>query len=115
MIRNRILATGMFALVLGLGAAATTSAYALPHLGVHRHPASQKDERVTVHLRNKATFFRDVKIGDKVYTVLANHGLTIKAPAGTQIFAASPGVTYRKGDLLFAINPHMENATVSIN
>jgi hypothetical protein len=112
MIRNRILATGMFALVLGLS---TTSAYALPHFGMHRHPASERDERVTVHLRNKGTFFRDVKIGDKVYTVLANHALTITAPAGTQIFAASPGVTYRKGDVIFAINPNMENKIVSIN
>src|SRR5579872_7551332 len=106
--RNRLSTVTLFALVLALGATASTSAYALPHFGVHRHPASQKDERVTVHLRNKATFFRDVRVGDKVYTVLANHGLTIKAPVGTQVFAASPGVTYRKGDLLFAINPKME-------
>jgi hypothetical protein len=113
--RKRISAISLFVLVLVLGTTASTSAYALPHFGVHRHPASEKDERVTVHIRNKAGLFRDVEIGGKVYTVLAYEGLTITAPAGTQVFAASPGTTYRKGDLLFAINPQMQNAIVSIN
>lgn len=113
--RNRVSAVTLFALILTLGATASTSAYALPHIDVHRHPTVRKDGRVMVHVRNTATFFRDVKIGDKVYTVQPYQGLTITAPAGTQVFAASPGTTYQKGDLLFSINPQMQNAIVSIN
>ena len=113
--RARTSAVTLFALVLALGATASTSAFALPHIGLHRHPSTEKDGRVTVHVRNTAGMFRDVKIGDRVYTVLAYQALRITAPAGTQVFAASPGATYNKGDLLFAINPQMENAIVSIN
>lgn len=113
--RSRNYAVTLFALVLAFGATASTSAYALPHIELHRHPSTEKDGRVTVHVRNTATMFRDVKIGDKVYTVLSHHALTVTAPAGTEVFAASPGATYRKGDLLFAINPQMGNAIVSIN
>ena len=113
--RNRISAVTLFALVLAFGATASTSAFALPHIGLHRHPSTEKDGRVTVHVRNTAAMFRDVKIGDKVYTLLAYQALTVTAPAGTQVFAASPGATYRKGELLFAINPQMQNAIVSID
>jgi hypothetical protein len=113
--RHRFSVVTIFALVLALGATASTSAYALPHIEVHRHPDIRKDGRVMVHVRNRASLFRDVKIGDKVYTVLPYEGLTITAPVGTQVFAASRGANYRKGDLLFAISPQMENATVSID
>ena len=112
MIRTRIVA-----LTLALAATASTSAYALPHFtGLHRHPAaSQQDARVNIHLYNRAPMFRDVKVEGKVYTVLPHQTLTIKAPAGTAIYTESTGGLHRKGDLLFAVDPRMQNATLSID
>ena len=113
MIRTRIVA-----LTLALAATASTSAYALPHFfGLHRHLAAsrQLDTRVNLYLYNKGPMFRDVKVDGQVYTVLPHQTLTIKAPAGTAIYTESTGGLHRKGDLLFAVDPRMQNATLSID
>src|SRR5438067_2162967 len=72
-------------LVLGAAVSTSTSAFALPHFGVHQHPADTADDRIEMDVYNKSTSFRDVKIGDHVYTLLPHATLTIKAPEGTGI------------------------------
>ena len=114
--RTQNVVTRIFALVLAVGATASTSAYALPHFGIHRHPgAQQNDGRITIQVTNKAHFFRDIKVDGHVYTVLPDQLLTIKAPAGTAIYADSTGGLHHKGDLLFQVNKNMQGATVTIN
>jgi hypothetical protein len=114
--RTQSTATRIIALVFAVGATASTSAYALPHLGLHRHPepAQAKDSRVTVQIRNDAPMFKDIKIDGHVYTVLSHQFLSIKAPQGTEVYAASTGLNYRRGDLLFEINPALKDAIVAL-
>jgi hypothetical protein len=107
--------TTLPAFVLALAAAASTSALALPHAtGLHRNPPVP-DTRIRVSVYNKGIMFRDVKIGGRVFTVLPHQAILVKAPAGTGVYAASPGATHRPGDLLFAITPDEQNKTIDIN
>jgi hypothetical protein len=116
--RTQIVATRIVALVLALGAIASTSAHAMPHIfGVHRHPAGTQaaDARVTIHLTNNGPLFKDVKVDGHVYTILPHQAITIKAPAGTPVYTESTGSLRHKGDLLFAVSPEMQGKTVSID
>jgi hypothetical protein len=114
--RTQSIATRIIALVFAVGATASTSAYALPHLGLHRHPDAAKasDPRVIVQIRNDAPIFKDIKIDGHVYTVLSHQFLSIKAPQGTDVYADSTGLNYRRGDLLFQVNPEMKDAIVAL-
>ena len=114
--RTRSIATRIAALVLAAGATASTSAYALPHFGLHRHPgaAPAKDKRVTVLVRNDAFIFKDIKINGHVYTVEPHQFLTIQAPQGTEVYADSNGATYHRGDMLFEVSSAMKDAVVPL-
>jgi hypothetical protein len=41
--------------------------------------------------------------------------VTIKAPAGTQVFAATASANHQPGDVLFAITPQLDGETLSFN
>jgi hypothetical protein len=114
--RTQSIATRIAVLVFAVGAAASSSAYALPHLGLHRHPdpAKASDPRVTVQIRNDASIFKDIKINGHVYTVLSHQFLAIRAPKGTDVYADSTGLNYRRGDLLFQVNPEMKDTIVAL-
>lgn len=114
--RTQSIATRIVALVFAVGATASTSAYALPHLGLHPHPdaVQAKDSRVTVQIRNDAFILKDIKINGHVYTVLSHQFLAITAPKGTDVYADSTGLNYRRGDLLFQVNPEMKDTIVAL-
>ena len=114
--RAQNIATRILALVFAVGATASTSAYALPHLGLHRHPdpAKASDPRVTVQIRNDASIFKDIKINGHVYTVLSHQFLAIRAPQGTDVYADSTGLNYHRGDLLFQMSPGMKDTIVAL-
>ena len=83
---------------------------------VHMHPRSaQPDHRVSVTLCNKGLSFEDVKIGDQVYTVQAKHTLTVTAPVGTVVYAASRTMTHRRGDAILEVKPELNNQIVNLN
>jgi hypothetical protein len=115
--RTQTIATRIVALAIAIGATASTSAHALPHVfGIHRHPAAQTaDARVTVYLTNKSEIFTDIKVDGHVYTVLPEHTITITAPLGTPVYTESIGGAHQKGDLLFAVGPQMQRTHVSLN
>ncbi|MDP9039731.1 MAG: hypothetical protein M3O02_10735 [Acidobacteriota bacterium] len=117
MTRMSFAAAKVVALALLLGAAASTStaAFALPHMGLHRHPADPNDTRVSLVIYNKADMFRDVIIDGHVYTLLSHGSLTVKAPAGTAVYANSTGALHRKGDLLFSVDRAMQDRTIPIS
>jgi hypothetical protein len=41
--------------------------------------------------------------------------LSIKAPAGTNVYAEDAGRLHRKGDVLFAVGPQLQEKTLSLN
>jgi hypothetical protein len=83
---------------------------------VHMHPRpAQPDTRVSVILQNKGFTFEDVKIGDKVYTVQASHTLSVKAPVGTVVYAASRTTNHRPGDAILELKPELNHQIVNLN
>ena len=82
---------------------------------VHMHPRpAQTDNRVSITLLNKSIGFQDVKIGDRTYTVLATHSLTIKAPVGTVVYAASSSLTHKLGESILEVTPDLNNKVVNL-
>ena len=83
---------------------------------VHLHPRpAQTDNRVNVTLMNSGFTFRDVKVGDRTYTVLSSHTLSIKAPVGTVVYAASASGGHHRGDILLKVTPELNAHTVALD
>ena len=72
------------------------------------------DTRISVSFHNAGPLFEDVSVAGRVYTVKADGWLQIKAPSGTAVIAESTGSGHRKGDLLFAITPKVDNSTITL-
>ena len=105
------------AVLLLLGAVAPTPAHAWPFgKTVHLHPgADQQAAQVTIQLFNKGDDAQQVKVADQVYTVKPHAQVTIKAPAGTGIVAATSGNKHHEGDLLYTLTPKQNGNTVSFD
>jgi hypothetical protein len=97
--------------VLALSASAVVNPFT--HL-VHMHP-KQPDTRVNVTLYNKNAGFCEVKIEGHIYTVNAKGAITVKAPVGTVIYAASRTFEHKRGDMLVALTPSLDNQRVTID
>src|SRR5450755_4570124 len=97
---TRTFANSLALLVVAAAMApATANAWPIGKI-FHLHSATSQsqDTRITVGVGNHSAMFRDVRVGGRVYTVLPNHGLTIKAPVGTQVYAVSNSLSHRAGD-----------------
>jgi hypothetical protein len=82
---------------------------------VHMHPSTNhSDNRVSLVLYNNTSGFCDVSVDGHIYTVLQHHSLSIKAPAGTVVYAASPTLNHRRGEALLEVNPELNLQTVNI-
>ncbi len=105
-------------LFLLLGAIAPASAHAWP-LGkfLHLHPVASQDQdaRIVIHVCNRSGLVQQIKVAGCVHTMLPNDGLTIKAPEGTDVFAASNGFKHRKGDVLVSMTHDRNNDVVTLN
>jgi len=98
------------------GAMAPASAHAWP-IGklFHLHPSADqnRDAAINVQFYNAGRMFQDVLVEGKIYTVKPHEYLRVTAPSGTPVFAASSTLGYRRGDLMFAINPKMNDKTIA--
>jgi hypothetical protein len=115
--KNRNLALSLTVLSL-LGAAAPSPASAWPVgklLHLHSNAVQVQDARITVQLYNRSGLIQQVKVSGSVYTLLPHDGLTIKAPEGTEVFAASKGFKHQKGELLFAVTSKLNLDTVNLD
>lgn len=74
-----------------------------------------KDARVYVTLENKSSWFRDVTIDGRKFTVMPGDTLAVTAPAGTTLYAASPFERYRKGEAFLKLTPEMNRQRVKLN
>ena len=98
--------------MLALSASAAISPLNMVHL--HPHVA-QTDTRVRVEILNSGLTFRDVTVGEKTYTVEPQHALTIKAPAGTMVYAASRSSFHKRGDALLTLDPQMNKQVLKLD
>jgi hypothetical protein len=67
-----------------------------------------------VTLVNKGVTFRDVQIDGRKYTMMPNDLLVVKAPAGTEVYAASTFGKYHRGDMLVALTPSLDHTRFNI-
>jgi len=74
-----------------------------------------KNARVYVTLQNKSSWFRDVMIDGKKYTVMPGDLLAVTAPPGTTVYAASPFGRFHKGDAFLKLSPAMDHLRVALN
>jgi hypothetical protein len=82
---------------------------------VHFHPhAAQLDNRITLTLRNGAPVFQDVKIDGRSYTIGAHQGITVKAPAGTVIYADSATGSLRRGATIAQLSAKIDHQLLDI-
>lgn len=83
---------------------------------VHLHGKPVKtDTRITMTLVNKASLFRDVKVDNHTYTVMPLGTLSIKAPAGTKVYAESAMPFANRGDVLLEVTPQLDHQRVNLN
>jgi hypothetical protein len=98
-----------------LAVLALSASAALPFQSpVHLHP-KMPDTRISVTLYNKAISFCDVKVADRIYTVMPHHTLDIKAPAGTIVYASSRTLEHKRGDAILEIKPELDKQLVNID
>jgi murein DD-endopeptidase MepM/ murein hydrolase activator NlpD len=115
-LRSRILARSLAALVLA-AAVSPAPAHAWPFGKLfHMHPgaAQPEDARISFYLANRDEFVQQVKVDGHVYTISPHTALAIKAPEGTEVYAATSGLKHRVGDVLIAVTPHLRDTTISI-
>jgi hypothetical protein len=114
---HRVLASSL-AVVLVAGTMSPIAANAWP-LGskAHLHPGSNDASAVliAVQFHNKGNSEQAVKVNGTVYSVPASQSITIKAPAGSQVYADTAGQGYNKGDVLYTVRGDLKAATVSFN
>jgi hypothetical protein len=77
--------------------------------------AQSQGARISVQVYNKGQMSQDIKVEGQTYTVQPHQSLTIKAAAGTAVYADSTGKGFSKGDVLFTLAPAMKGATVNFN
>jgi len=83
---------------------------------VHLHPKpAPPDTRISITLRNQGVSFRDVKIGGHIYTIEASHSISVKAPVGTVVYAASATPRYHRGDAIVDLTPDLNRKTIGLN
>lgn len=105
-------------LISSLAVLALSASAALSPLSniVHLHPhAKSSDTRVSLSMFNMSSGFRDVQIDGHTYTVMPKTTLTIKAPAGTEVFAASEMPFFHKGDRMVEVSDKLDNQRLAIN
>ncbi|HEY4379164.1 MAG TPA: hypothetical protein VGN01_02395 [Acidobacteriaceae bacterium] len=115
--QTRSLASSLVLLfLLGAVVPARAASWPLGHmLPLHPGASADKDPRITVQIYNRGGLIQQVRVAGRVYTLLPYNRLTLKAPEGTEAFAASKGFKHRKGDLLFAFTPDRNNEIVRLD
>jgi len=82
----------------------------------HLHPAhaAAVDSKIAFQLYNKSGIIQVVEVGGRKYMLMPNSGLTVTAPAGTEVISQTVGLGHNKGDILFAVQPSLRNDTIAI-
>ncbi len=107
--------TSLAVLAMSASAVASAAASPLPRM-FHLHPrAKQVDDRVSLTLMNQSLMFRDLTVGGQTYTVNAKSRLSIKAPAGTLVYAGTTTLEHKRGDVVLEVSPKLNGQTVNIN
>lgn len=106
--------------VLTLVLAATISTpfiYAAPFGSIfHRDaPATASQAKVEVQFNNVAEYPRQIKVGNKVKTLVSKKVTRMEIPAGTSVTVYSAMKSRNPGDVLIVVDAAHPNQTVTID
>lgn len=97
-------------------APANANAEPLPNIFHSRsQSAAPKIARYTFTLFNDTYMSQEFKINGKTHTVLPHYDLIVKAPAGTEVYAASRIGSHPRGSLLFTVTPQFDGQRFVFN
>ncbi len=75
---------------------------------LHPHPTVAQGIRYTFTIYNNTYAFQEFKINGITHTVPSHYNLIVKAPAGTEVYAASKIGDNPRGSLLFTVTPKFD-------
>jgi len=111
--------TIFIALTLTAAAAlAPTNASAAPLPNIFHsqfQPPTTRIARYTFTLLNNTYISQEFKINGKTHTVRPHYSLIVKAPAGTEVYAASKIGSHPRGSLLFTVTPQYDGQQLVFN
>jgi hypothetical protein len=115
---NKIRNTFIALTLTAAAALAPANANAAPLLNIFHsrsQPTATKIARYTFTLFNNTYISQEFKINGKTHTVLPHYDLIVKAPAGTEVYAASKIGSHSRGSLLFTVTPQYEGQRLVFN
>jgi hypothetical protein len=83
------------------------------HLTTTSTPKAEVGPLAELQIKNLNVDFRDLKVGNRVYTVFPKHTMVITAPVGTPVYAASSMFhKHAKGSLVTQVESGSHTLTV---
>lgn len=105
---NKIRYTLIALTITAATALAPVAANASPFRNIfhlHPHPIAAQGIRYTFTIYNNTYAFQEFKINGVIHLVPSHYNLVVKAPAGTEVYAASKIGNNPRGSLLFTVTP----------
>jgi hypothetical protein len=81
---------------------------------LHPHPTVAQAVRYTLTIYNNTYAYQEFKVNGVTYAVPSHFNLIVKAPAGTEVYAASKMGTHERGSLLFSVTPKIDAQQVVV-
>ena len=76
---------------------------------LHPHPTViTQDARIAFTIYNNTYAYQEFKVNGVTYLVPSHYSLIVKAPAGTEVYAASKIGAHPRGSLLFSVTPQFD-------
>jgi hypothetical protein len=82
---------------------------------LHPHPTViTQDARISFTIYNNSYAYQGFKVNGVTYMVPSHYNLLVKAPAGTEIYAASKIGDHPRGSLLFSVSPQHDAQKITV-
>jgi hypothetical protein len=82
---------------------------------LHPHPTViTQDARISFTIYNNTYAYQGFKVNGVTYMVPSHYNLLVKAPAGTEIYAASKIGDHPRGSLLFSVSPQHDAQKITV-
>jgi hypothetical protein len=82
---------------------------------LHPHPTvTTQDARISFTIFNNSYAYQEFKVNGVTYVVPSHYNLLVKAPTGTEVYAASKIGQHARGSLLFSVTPKLNEQQIVV-
>jgi hypothetical protein len=82
---------------------------------LHPHPTvTTQDARISFTIYNNSYAYQEFKVKGVTYIVPSHYNLLVKAPAGTEVYAASKIGDHARGSLLFSVTSKLDSQQIVV-